>query len=188
MISRQIKKDNTNKTLPILADVHDGDKIKSYGFDYYSRKLKTSNGNTVKLIEAKTYENPSENCIVYEATTGNDTGMSGGPVFNEKNELVGILVYSVHEEYYSEIDQDEKFESMEFGKLVVKHKNGDYVPFMPEYDVNRKVFKVNYSIFVPLISIKFWLNNAMKYTEDFGEYYDRDMKHNKVMDVRKYFN
>lgn len=77
---------------------------------------------------------------------------------------------------------------MEFGKLVVKHKNGDYVPFMPEYDVNRKVFKVNYSIFVPLISIKFWLNNAMKYTEDFGEYYDRDMKHNKVMDVRKYFN
>lgn len=176
-----IKKDNSKKTLPVLASVKDGEPVTSYGFDYYTGKLKTSSGKTVKLIEARGYMNSSENCIVYEATTGNDDAMSGGPVFNSKNELVGILVYSAQYEYYSEIDQSEPFEDYQFGKLVIRHMNREYTPFMPEYDVTRKQTKVNYSVFVPFSSIKGWLNSAMRSTTDFDEYNKRDLKNNKIM-------
>ncbi|WP_161781055.1 trypsin-like peptidase domain-containing protein [Photobacterium galatheae] len=87
-----IEKDNTGKQRHKMGVIYPEQKVKTFGKSFMN-PLKTIYGEGVYKLDIQMKESMWHNrkCIISVLNSPIQVGMSGGGVFNEKNELVGII-------------------------------------------------------------------------------------------------
>ncbi|QDH49610.1 protease [Pantoea phage Kyle] len=79
-----IRERNNGRVLPEFANAQTGDKVSIYGFSSRSNLPVSSKGTILGFRKVG-------KCYVGYTDAGSVQGMSGGPVMNERGELVGIF-------------------------------------------------------------------------------------------------
>ena len=80
--------DNRNRVLPTMASASTGEHINIYGYNAYTM-LPTSSSGTV--AEFGWWSKPNTSCFVALSDAGGIQGMSGGPVYGDHGDVVGVL-------------------------------------------------------------------------------------------------
>lgn len=154
-----IKQDNSEKEIPKLNFAKELDKVTMYGYDYYTAKIKESKGEALNWVYNKNYTNDDQNCKVFLSTAGADTGMFGGPVYNDKNELIGVIIQTTEKLYLNNKDAEKTKIKDAAGNTVEVKDNYKYFDFNNNPD---KPVAVNYSVFVPIQEIIGWLKEKVE--------------------------
>ena len=133
-----VKTNNEGKLLPTLSSAGVDMLVTNYGYSFISAMPIESSGKIEQYIKMENTYN-SLKCPVMLSTAGIRKGMSGGPVYNNKNDnIIGVNV-----SYTSSI--------------LTKNNNGE-----------EKIEKANNSMFVPFQNLNIWLENEINKTEDKG--------------------
>lgn len=154
-----IKQDNSKRKTPVLNFAKEMDKVTNYGYDYYTANLKESKGEALNWVFNKNYTNDDQNCRVFLSTAGADTGMMGGPVYNDNDELIGVIIQTTNKLYLNNKDAEVKQVKDVNGNTVNIKEN--YKPF--DFNTTQEAPKtVSYSVFVPVQEIKDWLKEKVE--------------------------
>lgn len=82
---------NTEKSYPEFRNTMIGEQVKMYGYSYFSAMPVSSKGQTLSNTQVVSKWNKAP-CVLVATSAGAVQGMSGGAVYNEKdNTLAGIV-------------------------------------------------------------------------------------------------
>lgn len=85
-----IKHDNTSRPIPKFNHSNIGDKVNTYGYSFIFAMPNKSEG----VVKARLSLDESYNkkgCLLLASDSGVRIGMSGGPVYDDKNDVVGVI-------------------------------------------------------------------------------------------------
>jgi hypothetical protein len=100
-----IKHNNKGRYIPELNQTYFNEDIKNYGYSFISALPVSSSGIVKKRLLMLSSYNDKE-CPVMFSNSGVVSGMSGGPVYNTKNQIIGVNVAS--QSGYTEVLNNKK--------------------------------------------------------------------------------
>ena len=85
-----IYKENNKINYPVFSYAHKDENVVNYGYSFLLDLPVSSKGTT----ENNTWLTNEYNkkCLVYKSTAGVRAGMSGGPVYNNENKVIGVNI------------------------------------------------------------------------------------------------
>lgn len=85
-----IYKENKIENYPMFSYAHKDEKVTNYGYSFLFDLPVSSSGITKNNTWLTNEYN--KKCLVYTSTAGVRSGMSGGPVYNSKKEIIGVNI------------------------------------------------------------------------------------------------
>lgn len=138
-----IKHNNSNKIMPNLNQSYFEENIENYGYSFVFAMPVSSSGTIKYKIYIENSYN-TESCPVLFSDAGVRAGMSGGPVYNSKDEVIGVNIAHTNG-IYKLGDPDKK---------KIKLSNGKDEDGL---------------LFVDIGEIRNWLETEINKTEDRGK-------------------
>lgn len=146
-----IKHNNEGRELPVLSDIGRKtlnqnktftdipESVKTYGYSRTSSLPVESSGRIVSNFFNKNEDN-TLSCTMFTSESGGKPGMSGGPVYNNNDEVVGVLIAEVFK-----------------------------IPYYDSFTQTMTSKNVDYTVFTPVQAFAEWLEKSLDKTEDKGQ-------------------